>query len=132
MYQVELLRQSEAGPTLMLIFQFSRYASYFHHLGPPPFEEPLLGTLSFRFEAVLHATFDISRLSSTSQTFVFLMIYEADPYLLCFARWKCISYVLGGGSLYNVVTSLESSYALKTLFLFDTMILSSLLDHPFS
>lgn len=43
-------------------------------------------------------------------------------YLLCSPGQTHISYFLRGRSLYDVVASLESSYALKDLFLFETLL----------
>lgn len=49
---------------LVFIFQVFRIYLVPSPLGPPPFEESLIGMLSFHFEAVFRATFFITLYAS--------------------------------------------------------------------
>lgn len=71
------------GPTLILIFQVFRIYLIPSPPRTSPFEEPLIGTSSFCFEAILHATF-------------FILLWSS-------LRRISISYIPRGGSLYNIV-----------------------------
>lgn len=52
-YLAELLHKSEIGFILCWYSRFSGLALYFHLLGPPAFEEPLIQTSLFCLETVL-------------------------------------------------------------------------------
>lgn len=71
----------------------------------------LIGTSLFCFEATIYVMCAI--------------------YLLCSGRQTHISYVLRGGSLYNVVASLEPSYAIEALYLLKVLIPCPLLGSSY-
>lgn len=58
------------------------------------------------------------------------MLHEADPYFLCSGRWNRTFHAQRGGSRYDAVAPLESSYALEVLFLFEVLIPSPSSAHP--
>lgn len=73
---------------------FSGSVSYLHSLGPPLFEELLIGASSFRFGTVLRVMS-----CSAKQTHVSYAPLGGPMFLLCFARRTYISYVSRDGPI---------------------------------
>lgn len=96
-----------------------------------PIEEPIIGTSSFHFKMILRAVSLSASYDPWGESMT-LMFRKVELYLLFSTRCTYVSYVSRGGSLYNLVESLESSYALKALFLFEPLIASPSPIHPFS
>lgn len=70
-------RRVKAWPPLLHISGLQDYASFRRHLGPPPFQEALIGTWLFHFEAVpWHNIRSIS-----------FKLDEADPCTMSFLLW---------------------------------------------
>lgn len=77
-------------PYLFSYFRFSGSVLYLHHLGPPPFKEPLilhcrLALMQFSTQCSLFFSWSSARchvffVRGSSLLFIF---HEADPYLLC-------------------------------------------------